>query len=164
MKRCDLNCDLGEGAGNDAAIMPYISSANIACGYHAGDETTMQEVVELCIKNKIAIGAHPSYLDKENFGRVDLLGTTLKMEELYDIILKQIKTLQNICNRRGVVLHHVKPHGALYNRAAWDKEVSKIICKAIKDVDENLILYGLSSSQMQAEARLQGMPFCSEVF
>lgn len=164
MKQCDLNCDLGEGTGNDVAIMPYISSANIACGYHAGDEATMQQVVELCIKNKIAIGAHPSYPDKENFGRVDLLGTTLKMEELYDIILKQIKTLQNICNRRGVVLHHVKPHGALYNRAAWDKEVSKIICKAIKDVDENLILYGLSSSQMQAEARLQGMPFCSEVF
>lgn len=164
MKHCDLNCDLGEGTGNDAAIMPYISSANIACGYHAGNEATMKEVVDLCIKNNVAIGAHPSYPDKENFGRIDMLGTTLKMEELYDIIVNQIKALESICKRSGVVLHHVKPHGALYNRAAWDKKVSAIICKAVKDVDENLILYGLSGSQMQAEAGLHGLRFCNEVF
>lgn len=161
---CDLNCDLGEGTGNDAAIMPFISSANIACGYHAGDEATMKEVVDLCIKNNVAIGAHPSYPDKENFGRVDLLDTTLKQEDLFDVIVTQVKALQVICKDAGATLHHVKPHGALYNRAAWDIEVSNIICNAIKYVDENLILYGLSGSQMQATAAVQGIPFCNEVF
>ncbi|MEI6948204.1 5-oxoprolinase subunit PxpA [Paraflavisolibacter sp. H34] len=164
MLYCDLNCDLGEGAGNDAAIMPFLSSANIACGGHAGDADTMKRTVDLCLRYSVAIGAHPSYPDREQFGRVDLLGSSVKLEDLPGMIGEQVVALQQVCAAAGLRLHHVKPHGALYNRAAKDAAVSALICETIRAIDRRLILYGLSGSCMQAEAERLGLPFCSEVF
>ena len=120
MAYIDLNCDLGEGIGNDAAIMPYISSANIACGYHAGDEDTIRTTIDLALQFDVAIGAHPGFDDKANFGRTE---QQLQGNELYDLITTQVYALHNICRERGTVLQHVKPHGALYNTAAADRRV-----------------------------------------
>lgn len=160
----DLNCDMGEGIGNDELIMPYISSANIACGYHAGDESTMKRMVELCLKYNVAIGAHPSYPDRLNFGRIDLVDQTLKPEDLPSIIIDQINQLNKICGEFGTRLHHIKPHGALYNRAAWDGVVSSFICTAIEETDSSLLFYGLSGSEMKNEADDYNIKFVSEVF
>jgi len=164
MPAIDLNCDMGEGMDNDALIMPYISSANIACGYHAGDEKTMKRTVELCLKHNVAVGAHPSYPDRENFGRTDLIDQTLRPEDLPSIIIDQINQLRKICYEFGARLHHVKPHGALYNRAAWDGTVSSFICTAIQEAGTPLILYGLSGSEMKREADAYNIKFASEVF
>ena len=157
----DINCDMGEGAGNDDLIMPYISSANIACGYHAGDEETMKRTTELAIKNKVAIGAHPSFLDKENFGRTDI---RLPLQEVYDLVTAQINLLDKIARASGTVLHHVKPHGALYNMAARAQPLAAVIALAVKDVNEKLFLYGLSGSHLITEARKIGLKTASEVF
>src|SRR5215831_2081217 len=140
MLTIDINCDMGEGIGNDELIMPFISSTNIACGYHAGNEKIMKQTIELAIKNNAAIGAHPSFLDKENFGRTE---KHLSNQEIYDLITVQVQTLEKISNEFGFSLHHVKPHGALYNMAAKNSELAAIICLAIKDVNEGLIVYGL---------------------
>ncbi len=164
MLSIDLNCDLGEGMPNDEDLMPYISSANIACGGHAGDADTMQHTVELALKYNVAIGAHPSYPDKENFGRKDLIDLSLRPQELVDIISEQVNQLKTICSRFGTSLQHIKPHGALYNRAAKDRQVSSFICKAILQLDPTLILFGLSGSEMKKEADLHKIKFASEVF
>ncbi len=164
MLSIDLNCDLGEGMSNDAELMPFISSANIACGGHAGNADTMQQTVELALKYKIAIGAHPSYPDKENFGRKDLIDLLLRPEDLTDIISEQVNQIKTICSRFGTHLQHIKPHGALYNRAAKDKQISSLICKAILQIDPNLILYGLSGSEMKKAADAFNIKFVSEVF
>src|SRR4051812_34188737 len=129
MPSIDLNCDMGEGIGNDPAIMPFITSANIACGFHAGDEDTMKKTVELALKHNVAIGAHPSFADKENFGRTEM---HISNNELYDLITTQIFLLQKITKSIGTTLHHVKPHGALYNMAAKNIEMSATISKAVK--------------------------------
>jgi 5-oxoprolinase (ATP-hydrolysing) subunit A len=160
----DLNCDMGEGMDNDALIIPFVSSVNIACGYHAGDEATMRRTVELALKYKVAIGAHPSYPDREHFGRVDMLGAGLRVEDLPEMITDQLGLLQQICRECGVPLHHVKPHGAMYNRAAADAVVGSIICRAIHGFDPSLLLYGLSGSSMQGEAERCGLRFVREVF
>jgi UPF0271 protein len=152
---------MGEGIGNDELIMQFISSANIACGYHAGDEESMKQTVELATKNNVAIGAHPSFLDRENFGRS---GKHLSNREVYDLLTTQVQTLEKISNEFGFSLHHVKPHGALYNMAAKDSELAAIICLAIKDVDEELFVYGLSGSHLISEARKIGLKTASEVF
>ena len=123
---------MGEGMPNDAAIMPYISSANIACGYHAGDENTMRKTIELCQNHSVAIGAHPGFDDKENFGRIN---HQLSEAVLYDLITQQVFALNNLCGQEDASLHHVKPHGALYNMAAKDQQMSRVISKAVKDVD-----------------------------
>src|SRR4026207_1441156 len=112
MKTIDFNCDLGEGIGNEAAIMPFISSANIACGYHAGDENTIWQTVELCLKYNVAVGAHPSFLDKENFGRIEM---KLDADDIYDLVTQQLIIIEEIISEFDAGLHHVKPHGALYN-------------------------------------------------
>jgi UPF0271 protein len=164
MLSIDLNCDLGEGMPNDAELMPFISSANIACGGHAGDTDTMQQIVELALKYNVAIGAHPSYPDKENFGRKDLIDLSLRPEELIDIISEQVNQLKTICYRSGTSLKHIKPHGALYNRAARDKQVSTFICRAILQMDPKLVLYGLSGSEMKTAADEYNIKFVSEVF
>ncbi len=161
MKIIDINCDLGEGVGNDALIMPFISSANIACGYHAGDETTMKKTVELCSKNKVAIGAHPSFFDRQNFGRTDL---HLPLEEIYDLVSKQIHFLEKIVINSGEKMHHIKPHGALYNMAARDEKIAATIALAIKDVNKELILYGLAGSHLIREGKKIGLRTASEVF
>ncbi|MBL7750254.1 MAG: LamB/YcsF family protein [Chitinophagaceae bacterium] len=155
----DLNCDLGEGIGNDALIMPYISSANIACGYHAGDDTTMKSTIELALRHGVALGAHPSYLDRENFGRTDLL---LSPPEVYDIVTDQVNKLTTIAQTFGTKLHHVKPHGALYNKAATTRSLAAIIALAVKDVDDELMIYG--SRALVSEARKIGMRAAHEVF
>ncbi len=138
-----INCDLGEGIGNDAELMPYIDEANIACGFHAGDAFTMRETVAWCIRNGVKIGAHPSYLDRENFGRKEI---ELSLEEIYLLVKKQIEILNQIVKTAGGNLNHVKPHGALYNTSAKNPEVAKAIAKAAKDVDPGLILFGLKNS------------------
>jgi 5-oxoprolinase (ATP-hydrolysing) subunit A len=141
--------------------MPFISSVNIACGYHAGDEETMLRTVELAIKNNIAIGAHPSYYDKQNFGRTNVY---LPPEMVYDIVSKQILLLNDIVKKFGIKLHHVKPHGALYNMAAKDIIIAASICKAVKDFDDYIILYGLSGSALIEAADKIGLKNCNEVF
>lgn len=158
---CDLNCDMGEGIGNDELIMPYITSANIACGYHAGDEQTMLQTIRLAKKNKVNIGAHPSFLDKENFGRTEIKKSP---EEVYELVTKQINLLQKIAVDNNVPLHHVKPHGALYNMAAKNTALAKAIANAVNDIDDNLILYGLSNSFLISEAKAIGLKTKSEVF
>lgn len=164
MLSIDLNCDMGEGFDSDAAIMPFISSVNIACGYHAGDTDTMHRTVELALKNNVLIGAHPSYPDRENFGRTDMTGKQLQPADLPAIITDQINLLEAICKTFGTSLHHVKPHGALYNRAAWDEEVSARICTAVKAANPALLLYGLSGSETQKQALAHHVAFASEVF
>ncbi|MBI5858155.1 MAG: LamB/YcsF family protein [Sphingobacteriales bacterium] len=161
MNFIDFNCDMGEGIGNDDLIMPYISSANIACGYHAGDEDTMKKTVELAMKSNVFIGVHPSFSDRENFGRTDI---RLPLQEVYDLLTKQINLLDDIVKSFGSTLHHVKPHGALYNMAARAKPIAAVIALAIKDVNEQLVLYGLSGSHLITEAKKIGLKTASEVF
>ncbi|MCK6617060.1 MAG: LamB/YcsF family protein [Cyclobacteriaceae bacterium] len=157
----DLNCDMGEGMPNDAAIMPYISSANIACGYHAGDEATMRKTIDMCLKYNVAIGAHPGFNDKPNFGRVPM---QLTSDDLYQLVQKQLQIIDKICKEKNAVLHHVKPHGALYNMAAKDNAMSRTIAQAVKDYNPKLIYYGLSGSVMIAEAKALGLKTANEVF
>jgi UPF0271 protein len=162
--RIDLNCDMGEGMDTDAAIFPFISSANIACGAHAGDADTMRRTVELALRHGVAIGAHPSYPDRAGFGRVDILGISLRPEDLAGLLFEQMHRLQSICREFGARLRHVKPHGALYNRAAVDVAVSTLIVRAVGDLDDSLLLYGLSGSVLAAVAETMGIVFVSEVF
>ncbi|MBL7842799.1 MAG: LamB/YcsF family protein [Cyclobacteriaceae bacterium] len=157
----DINCDMGEGMPNDAAIMPYISSANIACGYHAGNESIMRHTIDLCLKHTVAIGAHPGFDDKENFGRKPI---QLSAEELYHLVYKQVVIIQTLCKEKHARLHHVKLHGALYNMAAKDRLISKIAAQAVKDIDPGLIFYGLSGSVMITEAKSVGLKTANEVF
>ncbi len=156
-----INCDLGEGIGNDAELMPYIDEANIACGFHAGDAFTMRETVALCIRHKVKIGAHPSYLDRENFGRKEI---ELSPEEIYLLVRKQVETLKKITEQAGAKLNHVKPHGALYNISAKNEAVAKAIAKAVKDVDPSLILFGLKNSHSIAAAKNIGLITAEEAF
>ena len=161
MLTIDINCDLGEGFPNDTLLMPFISSANIACGFHAGDTDTIKRTIENCIKNKVAIGAHPGFNDKANFGRSEMM---LSDCELYDLVAEQIELVQNICTEMGATLHHVKAHGALYNMAARDATMSYIIAGIIKEINPSLILYGLSNSFLISEAEALGLKTASEVF
>jgi len=157
----DLNCDMGEGMLTDEAIMPYISSANIACGFHAGDEATIRKTISLCKKYNVAIGAHPGFDDKKKFGRTPV---QLSATELYELFFRQIILLKDLAESVGSYLHHVKPHGALYNMAANNKVYAQTILKATKDVDANLIFYGLSNSCMIDEAVNLKVKTASEVF
>ena len=157
----DINCDIGEGIGNEALLMPFISSANIACGFHAGDEDEMRRMVRLCLEYNVAIGAHPSFPDKENFGRREMI---FACEEVQQFIREQLMVLSKILSASGGKLHHVKPHGALYNMAAKDALLAACIAKAVKDFDDSLIYYGLSGSVMIDEAGRFGLRVASEVF
>lgn len=160
-KIVDLNCDMGEGCGNDAELMRYVSSANIACGYHAGDEDTMRRTVHLALKNNVAIGAHPGYKDRENFGRNP---QDISLKEAADIVTEQITILKNISDQAGAVISHVKPHGALYNQSAQDLKLAAAIAQAVYDFDPKLILFGLSGSVSISEAKKIGLKTASEVF
>ncbi len=157
----DINCDMGEGIGNDAQLMPFISSANIACGYHAGNAATMQQTVQLAIKHRVAIGAHPSYNDVANFGRMAI---NLPPDEVYEIVCCQIKLLTAVCDDNNALLHHVKPHGALYNTAAKDLPTAQAIALAVRDCNPGLILYGLPGTFMQQAAAEAGIAFLGEAF
>lgn len=157
----DLNCDLGEGCGNDADLMRLISSANIACGYHAGDDDTMKHAIDLAVENNVAIGAHPGYKDKENFGRKAL---SLTFGDTHDIVIDQILKLKHFCEASGAKLRHIKPHGALYNQAARDREIASAIVDAVRAVDPQLVFFGLSGSIMIEEAERAGLRTAKEVF
>lgn len=166
MYKIDLNCDLGESfgiynIGSDEAIMDYVTSVNIACGFHAGDPLIMEKTVDLAIKKGVSIGAHPGYQDLQGFGRRDI---RLTLEEIRALIIYQVGALKTFVEVRGGKLNHVKPHGALYNLAARDSKVAQTIAKAIFDIDENLILLGLSGSEMITEGRKIGLKVANEVF
>ena len=152
---------MGEGVGNDELIMPFISSANIACGYHAGDSTTIWQTAELAIKHKVAIGAHVSFFDKKNFGRSEM---QLSGDEVYELVSQQLIILNEITTALDAKINHVKPHGALYNMAARDAALAQVIAKAIKDFDSSIILVGLSGSSSISEAKKLGLKTASEVF
>lgn len=161
MDRIDINCDMGEGMATDSLIMPYISSANIACGYHAGGEAIIKQTIDLCLQHGVKIGAHPSFKDKENFGRKEI---HLASDEIYALIIQQLVKVDLIAKQKGTRLHHVKPHGALYNMSAKDKDIARSIATAVKDFDESLVLYGLSGSYSIAEAKDVGLQTANEVF
>ena len=159
--KIDLNCDMGENIGNDEAIMPYITSANIACGFHAGDSQTMQATVRLAKKYGVAVGAHPSWLDLEGFGRREM---SLPPSEVEALILYQIGALSAIAKAEGVELVHVKPHGAIYNQTAKDKELANAIARAVKSFSGDLVLIGLAGSRL-IEAGLEvGLKVMNEGF
>lgn len=157
----DINCDLGEGMPNDAALMPYISSANIACGFHAGDEDTMRRTIALAIEHGVAIGAHPGFPDKKNFGRTEM---KFPEEDIVSIVSEQVYIMLDLVFALGGKLQHVKPHGALYNMSARDLSLASVIANAIKDIDESLILFGLSGSKSIEAADLIGLRTANEVF
>lgn len=166
MQSIDLNCDMGEsfGAwtiGNDEALMDHISSANIACGFHAGDATIMRLTAALALQKGVAIGAHPGFPDLQGFGRRNM---ALSTQEVYDICVYQIGAMLNVVKALDTKLHHVKPHGALYNMAAKDARLAQAIAQATKDSQPDLVLYGLSGSLLISEAEKIGLATASEVF
>jgi len=160
----DFNCDLGEGMSNDELIMPFITSANIACGGHAGNRDTMQQTIELALRHGVAIGAHPSFPDRANFGRRDMLAEGLSLETLQDALYDQLHNLSTLCGQHGATIHHLKPHGALYNRAAWDRELAAILINITNEFDSKLIIYALSGSELTKIAQQKGMQCYHEVF
>ncbi|MBN8684382.1 MAG: LamB/YcsF family protein [Chitinophagales bacterium] len=162
----DLNCDMGEsfGAysmGSDAAIMPYICSANIACGFHAGDFSVMKHTVGLALQHGVRIGAHPSFPDVQGFGRRVMHFTP---QEIYDMVLYQIGALAAFVRAAGAVLQHVKPHGALYNVSAKDPAIAAAVAQAVRDFNPELYLFGLSGSVSLQQAEALGLKVCHEVF
>jgi 5-oxoprolinase (ATP-hydrolysing) subunit A len=162
----DLNCDMGEvfGAhpsGNDEQLMTHITSANIACGFHSGDFSVMHRTVQLAIKHNVSVGAHPSLPDLQGFGRRNMNVTPA---EVYDMMLYQVGSLHAFVVANHIKLHHVKPHGALYNMAAKDRKLADAIVDAIIAFDPSLILYGLAKSEMIEAAKSRKLPFCEEVF
>ncbi|WOV84240.1 LamB/YcsF family protein [Sporosarcina jeotgali] len=162
----DINCDLGEsfGAytiGNDEEVMKYITSANIACGFHAGDPNTMHATIDLASQHNVAIGAHPGLPDLNGFGRREM---NLTQREIYDLMVYQIGALQGFLKAAGVPLHHVKPHGALYNMAANNEAAAEAIARAVAAVSPEAILYGLSGSALIHAGESQGLLTASEVF
>lgn len=161
MIQTDINCDMGEGMANDAAIMPFISSANIACGYHAGNEKTLWDTITLAKENNVAVGAHVSFLDRANFGRSEM---KLSAPAIYEVVIQQLIIIREIADSFDIKLHHVKPHGALYNMSAKDAEMAKAIAEAVRDFDQSLIVYGLSNSLSIKEAEAAGLRTANEVF
>jgi UPF0271 protein len=162
----DLNCDLGEGfgqhtSGQDGELMKFITSANIACGFHAGDFSVMHHTVSLALQHGVAVGAHPSLPDLQGFGRRTMSVTP---REVYEMVLYQVGALQAFAIARRGTLHHVKPHGALYNMAAKDRKLADAIVLAIADIDPSLFLYGLANSELILAARAKGIPYAEEVF
>ncbi len=157
----DLNCDMGEGCDSDFLIMPYISSANIACGGHAGDDETMRTTMLLAQQYNVQIGAHPSYPDKEHFGRKKI---DCSIDEIKRFIHDQVTHFLEIAQELHMHVSHVKPHGALYNASADDMQIALAIAETIKHLREDLILYGLSNSCSGQAAEQVGLRFCSEVF
>lgn len=137
-KTIDINVDVGEGIGNESQFMPYIASCNIACGGHAGDFNTMQEVVKLAQKYRVKVGAHPSFPDKENFGRLPM---DMSCAALFSSIKNQLDHLIKVLNRENALLHHIKPHGALYNLAAVDKRIANVIVEVMKSIALPIKLY-----------------------
>ncbi|QRG70093.1 LamB/YcsF family protein [Brevibacillus choshinensis] len=166
MKYVDINCDMGEsfGAytmGNDSEILAYISSANIACGFHAGDPATMRKTVRMALEKGVAIGAHPGLPDLVGFGRRNM---DISPEEAYDMVVYQIGALQAFVQAEGGTMQHVKPHGALYNMAAARAPLAQAISEAIYQVNPGLVLFGLSGSELVRAGEKIGLRTAHEVF
>ncbi|MFL9881252.1 5-oxoprolinase subunit PxpA [Herbaspirillum rhizosphaerae] len=157
----DLNADLGEGCDNDEMLLTLVSSANIACGWHAGDANTMRQSVRWAIQNHVAIGAHPSFPDRENFGRSAM---QLPPEEIISGMLYQLGALDAIVRAEGGRMVHVKPHGALYNQAAKDAVLANAICAAVRTFNPELALFGLAGSELINAARQADLTAIEEVF
>ena len=162
----DLNCDLGEAFGNysfggDKDIIPLITSANIACGFHAGDENVMNETIQLAKENNVGIGAHPGLPDLQGFGRRKM---DIKPKEIYNLVVYQLGALNGFCKTHGTRINHVKPHGALYNMGAKNKEIAQAIAQAVYDFDKSVVLVGLSNTLLISEAEALGLRTASEVF
>ena len=161
MVKIDLNADLGEGSRADAELMTLVTSVNIACGFHAGDAQTMLESVRNAIKNGVAIGAHPSFPDRENFGRTAM---DLPPETVYAQVLYQIGALEAMVRAQNGVMRHVKPHGMLYNQAAKDADLADAIARAVWDCSPQLILVGLAGSELIRAGQRLGLTTRQEVF
>ena len=157
----DINSDMGEGMSNDAQLLHYISSTNIACGWHAGDPATMKRLVEQAIQKNVLIGAHPGFPDLEGFGRREM---EISEEDAYNYVMYQAGALQGFANAAGTKLHHVKPHGAFYNQAAKNIQLARGIARAVKDLGREVILYGLAGSCLVDAANELKVPVWQEVF
>ena len=166
MYRVDLNCDLGESFGAyqiglDEEILPFVTSANIACGFHAGDPSVMRKTVRLALQHRVAIGAHPGLPDLVGFGRRNM---SISAGEAYDLMVYQIGALTGFVQAEGGAMQHVKPHGALYNMAAKDKALAEAIAEAVYKVNPELILFGLSGSELVQAGERIGLRTAHEVF
>jgi UPF0271 protein len=157
----DLNADLGEGAQHDAEILSFVSSANIACGGHAGDERSMEVALDLAKQRHVSVGAHPSFMDRVNFGRTNMHPP---LEELYRDLCTQVLTLMQIAQKQGLNLAHLKPHGALYNQAAKDHALGAVLIRVIQHCDPQLRLVGLAGSALIKQAKEAGMTVYEEAF
>lgn len=157
----DLNCDMGEGAGEDEGIVPLVSSINVACGFHAGDPATIRATIRLAARHGVAVGAHPSYPDRAGFGRAPMARSP---EEVRDDVVYQVAAVRAFCAAEGVPLVHVKPHGALYNTAAQDPALAAAICEAVRQVDPGLVIVCLAGSPMAGVVRSLGMRCAEEAF
>ena len=166
MIQVDLNCDLGESFGNyklglDEEVIPHISSANVACGFHASDPLVMAKTVAMAKANGVQVGAHPGYPDLVGFGRRNLNASPAEVKAM---VQYQVGALAAFAAANGIRLQHVKPHGAMYNMAGKDEALADAICEGIAEVDSSLIMLGLSGSKMQAAAARAGLKFAREVF
>ncbi len=166
MLKVDLNCDLGESFGAytiglDSAVIPFISSANVACGYHASDPVVMSKTVAMCRENGVAVGAHPGFPDLMGFGRRNM---NVSPADAKAYVMYQIGALDAFCKANGMTIQHVKPHGALYNMAGKDYALAKAICEGIYEVNPNYILLGLSGSNLIKAAEDTGLRAAKEVF
>ena len=161
MKHVDLNVDLAEGCGNDERLLQLVSSANVACGLHAGDYNEMRKAIHWAKENGVRVGAHPSFPDRENFGRTPM---HLPDDELKACLRYQLGAVRALCQAENVPLHYVKPHGALYNQAAKDPALARLIAETVKGFDPNLKLMGLSGSLMLTVAAEVGLGVIAEVF
>ena len=162
----NINCDLGESSKlhsteNDPLLLKIVNSANIACGYHAGDKPTMEKTIEISKKNKVSIGAHPSFNDRENFGRKRL---NLSSTEIEKLIIDQINILSEIADKKGMKVTHVKPHGALNNMACEDFELAKTISQSISIINKNLIFLVPTGSEMEKAGKKLGLKIAAEIF
>lgn len=157
----DINCDVGEGVGNEKELMPLISSCNISCGAHAGDESTIRQTIQLAIKNKVKIGAHPSFPDKENFGRKVL---NMPPASFKASIQEQLNGFSKILNEEKGELHHIKPHGALYNEIAKNKELAQLFLEAILTYKDYVKLFVPSGSEIAYQAARKGYDLVYEAF
>tara|TARA_B100000949_G_scaffold151566_1_gene133175 strand:- start:272 stop:1045 length:774 start_codon:yes stop_codon:yes gene_type:complete len=162
----NINCDLGESSKlhsteNDPLLLKVVNSANIACGYHAGDKATMEKTIEISKKNNVSIGAHPSFNDPENFGRKRL---NLPLSEISKLVIDQIDILSNVASKKGVKVTHVKPHGALNNMACENYDLAKVISESIIKVNKELIFLVPTGSQMEKAGKKLGMKIATEIF
>jgi UPF0271 protein len=157
----DINCDLGEGIGRDADLMPYLGSCNIACGGHVGDRETMLSAMRLAKENNVKIGAHPSFEDRPNFGRKEIY---VPMERLRSQLIHQIAELAALARLEDVEIHHVKPHGALYNMAAGSSDLASMIVNVLGFFKQDLVLYVPFDSHLERKAKEAGIPYAVEAF